>query len=100
MRPAGEVSQALLQAVQQLSTPDRGATLREIAEHAQVGLSRATQTIKDMRRYGRIAICGARKVPGRNRPAAEYALPVPVPVVSVAANDAVFGLSQAIQLWG
>ena len=98
MRPAGEISKALLQAVEQLATPERGATLREIAEHAQVGLSRATQTIKDMRRYGRIAICGARKVPGHNRPAAEYALPVQV--VNEAANDAVFGLSQAIELWG
>jgi len=35
-------------------------------------------------------------VPGRNRPAAEYALPHQVH----AANESNFGLTQALQLWG
>lgn len=95
MRPAGEVSLALLQAVQQLATAERGPTLRELAAHAQVGLEQASQTVKNMRRYGRLLICGQRRVPGRNRPAAEYAIPV-----ADAANDAVIGLSAAMQVWG
>lgn len=96
MRPAGEVSQALLQAVERLWTPGKGPTLREIAEAAGVGVAAASQTIKNMRRYHRLAICGERCVPGRNRPAAEYALPHQVQ----AANESNFGLTQALQLWG
>ena len=70
MRPAGEISKALLQAVERLWTPGRGPTMREIAEAAGVGVAAASRTIKDMRRYHRLAICGERTVPGRNRPAA------------------------------
>lgn len=97
MRPAGEISLALLQAVEQLAAAGRGATLREIAAQAQVGLDAARTLVPKMKRYGRLVICGERRVPGRNRPAAEYALPHQVH----AANEADFvGLSQAMQLWG
>ena len=101
MRPAGEVSTTLLQVVQSLWTPVRGPTLGEIAAAAALGgvaVSAARNTVANMKRYGRLVICGERKVPGRNRPAAEYGLPQQIS--STAANDAAFGLAQAIQLWG
>lgn len=96
MRPAGEISMALLQAVERLWTPGKGPTMREIAEAAGVGATVASQTIKDMRRYQRLSICGQRRVSGRNRPAAEYALPHQV----APASGANFGLTQALQIWG
>ena len=96
MRPAGEISKALLQAVEQLATVDRGVTLREIAAHAQVGLDAARSLIPKMKRHGRICICGERKVAGRNRPAAEYGLPRQ----QDAANDAVAGVFLLAQAWG
>lgn len=101
MRPAGEVSTTLLHVVESLWTPERGPTLSEIsaaAAVAGVALSAARTTVANMKRYGRLVICGERKVPGRNRPAAEYGLPQPIS--KTAANDAAFGLAQAIQLWG
>ena len=48
MRPAGEISKALLQAVERLWTPGRGPTMREIAEAAGVGVAAASRTIKDL----------------------------------------------------
>lgn len=96
MRPAGEVSLALLQAVERLWTPERGPTMDEVAAASGVAKEVASRTIKNMRRYGRLAICGERKVPRRNRKAAEYALPHQFQ----AADSAGFGLSQALQLWG
>lgn len=96
MRPAGEISLALLQAVERLWTPERGPTLQELAAAAGVAKDAASQTLKNMTRYERIFICRGRKVPGRNRLAAEYALPHQLQ----AANQAEFGLSQAMQLWG
>ena len=41
MRPAGEVRRALLDACRQLVTPERGATLQEIAAKACVGFAAA-----------------------------------------------------------
>lgn len=95
MRPAGTVSQALLKAVQQLATPERGPTLREIAAAAELDVTVARRAIPNMKRYGRIRICGERRVQGRNRPVAEYGMPV---VRAEAAND--FSLSMAIAAWG
>ena len=101
MRPAGEISLAIEQAVEQLWTPERSPTLAEIAApfmaSAPVPFNAIRNTVPKMKRYGRLVICGQRKVPRRNRPAAEYALPHQVH----AANEADFvGLSQAMQLWG
>lgn len=100
MRPAGEISLAIEQAVEQLWTPERSPTLGEIADHLMkvgVAFDAIRNTVPKMKRYGRLVICGQRKVPKRNRPAAEYALPHQVN----AANEADFvGLSQAMQLWG
>ena len=97
MRPAGEISLALLQAVGQLATAERGVTLREMAECAGVALGVATDTVKNMKRYGRLVMCGERKVAGRNRPAAEYGLPRRD---AEAANDSVMDLSAAMRVWG
>ena len=72
MRPAGEVRLALLKAAWELVTPDRGATLRELAHHSQVGLHAARDTVAHMRRAGQLCIARERKVPYRNRPVAEY----------------------------
>ena len=93
MRPAGDINKALLQA---LSVSSAGLTLRELAAAAQVGLDAATQTIKNMNRRGRVCVQSTRRVPGRNRPVAVYALPV----TKDAANDAVMNLSAAMRVWG
>lgn len=77
MRPRGEVHLALLRAVGELATPERGATLREVAAHAAVGRKAAAATMGNMRRYGAVVIARTRRVPYRNRPVAEYALPAP-----------------------
>lgn len=100
MRPAGEISLAIEQAVEKLWTPDRSPTLAEIAAHlvaVGVAFKAIRNTVPKMKRYGRLVICGQRKVPRRNRLAAEYALPHQVH----AANEADFvDLSQVMQLWG
>lgn len=75
MRPKGEIHHALLKAVGDLATPDRGATLREIAERACVGTRAARYTLGYMHRIGVVVIARTRKVPYRNRPVSEYALP-------------------------
>ena len=93
MRPAGEVSQKLLQAVQQLATPGRAPILKELAAHTQVGEAVASQTLKNLTRYGRLRIVRTRRVDWRARPVAEYALPV------AAANDADGGFAVLAFAW-
>ncbi len=78
MRPAGEVRQVLLKAAAELVTEDRGPTLRELAQHAQVGLRAARHTVGHMRRAGALRIARLRKVDYRNRPVAEYSPAVQV----------------------
>lgn len=102
MRPAGEVRQALLQACAELATPERGATLREIAARACVGLDAATHTIKHMSRARQLHIARTRRVPYRNRPVAEY---VPAQLVAQAAAPAASDepgadLSAVLRIWG
>lgn len=72
-RPAGEVRQALLQACEQLVTPERAPTVRELAQAACVGLDVARRTLDNMRRAGQVAIARHRRVSYRNRPVAEWA---------------------------
>lgn len=100
MRPAGETAKTLLQVLSAACAVDAegggGMTLRELAAASQVGLDAATQTIKNLNRRGRVCVLKTRRVPGRNRPVAVYALPVAQP----AANDAVLGLSLAMRAWG
>lgn len=97
MRPAGDVSQSLLAAVDRLTTPERAPTLQELASAAQVGVDVASQTLKDMKRYGRVWIPRTRRVEYRNRPVAEYARLAPMAVV---ANQSVSGVNALLQAWG
>lgn len=78
-RPRGEVHLALLRAVQELATPERGVTVREAAAHACVGLVAARSTMRNLKRYGVLEIARTRRVPYRNRPVAEYAPPSAAP---------------------
>lgn len=96
MRPAGETTKTLLQVLAVACAEGGGMTLRELAAASQVGLDAATQTIKNLNRRGRVCVMKTRRVPGRNRPVAVYALPAQQP----AANDAVLGLSLAMRAWG
>lgn len=93
MRPAGEVRQALLQACQQLATPQQGATLRELAHAAQVGLDAAQRTVDHMRRAGHLHIARERRVDYRNRPVAEY---VPAPLAQC---RGCMSLANVLRVW-
>lgn len=84
MRPVSDVALALLHAALKLSAAGRGATLNELAEHAQVGKGAARMLVPALKRRGRLQIVGTRRVSYRNRPVAEYAPPEP----PGAANDA------------
>ena len=100
MRPAGDVRKALLRACESLAAraaAGRGPTLREMAAEACVGLDAARSTVRDMHRYGVLALVHERPVPYRNRPVAEY---VPAAMVdqASAANDA--GMAQLLRAWG
>jgi hypothetical protein len=78
-RPAGEIRKALLAAIAELETPERGVLLREAAAHACVGLAAARHTIKSLRRAGLVRIARWQRVPWRNRPVAEYVVATPEP---------------------
>lgn len=96
MRPAGDISKALLQAVEKLATPERGPTLQEVAHAACVGVDKARQMLQVMKFRGHVSIPRTRRVPGRNRPVAEYQLPMPQ---QPAANDGPT-LAAVMQAWG
>ena len=98
MRPAGEISKALLQAVQALATPEHAPILKELAAHANLPEDVALRTLKNMTRYGRVCVARKRRVPWCTRPVAEYGLPV----VGQAANDALGdgGFAALVRAWG
>lgn len=73
MRPAGEIREAMLNSCRALLQPDRAPTLLEMAEHAQVGIDAARQTVANMKRHGVIIKARERRVDYRNRPVHEYA---------------------------
>eukprot|EP01041_Mallomonas_annulata_P032564 gene32564-55060_t len=77
MRPKGEIHLALLKAVGELATPERGASLREVAARACVGIAAARHTMHYLHRSGAVVIARTRRVEYRNRPVSEYALPAP-----------------------
>lgn len=79
MRPAGEISLALLKAAGELCTPERAPTVRELAHHAQVGEKAAVSTVKDLKRAGKLRIATdkdgnprKRRVEHCRKPVAEY----------------------------
>lgn len=78
-RKPGEVNLALLQAVHRLSLAGKGTTLRELAIEAGVGIDAARGTLRNMCQRGRLCIARYRRVSYRNRPVAEYALPITPP---------------------
>lgn len=96
MRPLGEISRALLGAVEQLSTPEQGPTLAELAAHAQVGLQAARATVPKLKRSGSLRIVRTRRVDYRNRPVAEYEVVPPAPQVPDDADD---GLARVLSAW-
>jgi hypothetical protein len=98
MRPAGDISQSLLAAVDVLATPERAPTLQELAAQTGVALDAARQTLKNLNRYGRVCIPRTRRVDYRNRPVAEYARPMPAHVA--ANNESMAGVNVLLQAWG
>jgi hypothetical protein len=78
MRPVGEICEAILSAAGRLTQvvdgQRRGATLRELAQDACVGIAAARHAVNNLHRAGKLEQVGTRKVSYRNRPVAEYAL--------------------------
>ena len=73
MRPAGEVREAVLKAVAELTTEDQAPTVRELAEKSKVGYTATLETVRNLNRANLIHIPRRRKVAYRNCPVAEYA---------------------------
>jgi len=72
VRPAGDVSTALLAAAGALARDDYAPTVRELASHTGVGLSAATTTVKNLSRAGKLRQARMRRVDYRARPVAEW----------------------------
>jgi hypothetical protein len=78
MRPAGEISAAIMQAASDLERVDdagvrHGPTLRELAHKACVGTRAAVDTVKNLRRAGKLEAVADRRVAYRSRPVKEWA---------------------------
>lgn len=99
MRPAGDISRALIQAARDLTRHGPGATMAELAMQACVSRDAARHHIPKLKSRGHLQLVGERRVTYRNRPVAVYA-PAPeldlddVPVVTGPAI-----LSTALQTW-
>ena len=96
-RPCGEVRVALQRACAQLATEERGATLRELAHQACVGMDAARRAVDNLRRAGHLVCVRERRVSYRNRPVAEY---VPADLATKDTRDAGVHLMQIMQAWG
>lgn len=79
MRPTGEVTHALLAAAGALASPGHGATLRELAAQACVGMSAVRTTVPKLTARGFLEIVNERQVDYRNRRVAEYVPVLPIP---------------------
>lgn len=102
-RPTGEISQALVQAANDLFTPERAPTSRELAARAMVGVQAANSSIRDLRRSGRLLPVRLRTVAHRTRPVNEYA-PADKVQPPAAADDSRHGhgwvdLGRCLQGW-
>lgn len=75
MRPAGELHLAILKAAREITGPDKGATLRELAAKACVGYKAARYVVGNMRRCGALEVRELIRVDYVNRPVAQYAIP-------------------------
>lgn len=99
MRPAGEITQALLRAAKELSAQGRPATLVELAHHACVSRDAARQMVPKLKSRGHLQQVGERRVEYRNRPVAEYA-----PAIDSSNNDeegmtGFVALEHCLQAW-
>lgn len=102
MRPAGEISQAILTAACELVREEcgqrRGPTLKELAAHACVGYEAAMHTVKNLTRAGKLEPVAQRQVDYRNRPVAEYAPPVAAPAAE-AEQRSFWEVEQVFTTW-
>lgn len=113
MRPAGEIRQAVLKAAADLieeirlaskadDAPKRkGPTLAEIAARAAVAKKDARICISNCTRakVPALEIVGQRRVPNRNRPAAEYAPGAHADLFNQAQPSGVSVLGSTLQAW-
>lgn len=73
MRPPGEIRRALRDAAQaQFAERGQGATWRELAQRARIGLQVARRTVDNMARAGELQVAGSVRVPGACRPMTAY----------------------------
>jgi hypothetical protein len=89
MRGLGEVSQAVLTAARELSTPGSAPTLGELCAKARISRAAAMSTVKNLVRNGMLRIARTRKVDYRNKPVAEYELVKEPPPAKVELLDRV-----------
>ena len=75
----------------------RGGTLREVAARACVGLVAARHALCYLRRSAAVVIVRTRRVPYRNKPVAEYALPDPAQAPAVTSGG---GMGALLSAWG
>lgn len=68
MRPRGEIRAALALAVDTLPAQAQGATWRDLAQLACVGLSAARKTVENMVDAGELIVVGHRRTPHASRP--------------------------------
>jgi hypothetical protein len=81
MRPPGEIRRALRAAVQaEFAQRGQGATWRDLANRAGVGLLVARRTVENMVRTGDLRVCGQARMPHTRRPMTLY-IPAPPPAV-------------------
>lgn len=88
-RPPGAVRLALLAALAELWTAERGPCLRELAARACVSRVAARATLANLVRAGVVRVVRLRRAPWRNRPVAEYEPGGQAPGDGPAAVDAV-----------
>ena len=99
MRPAGDISKALLQAIQRLVTEEQAPTVRELAAVTGIGLDAVMVCVDNLRRAEHVVVVRTRRVQHCKKPVAEYGLPA---LDRVAANDDLIagGFAALAHAWG
>ena len=81
----------------------QGATLSELVQRSCVGLQVARNLVPKLKSRGQLQIVGTRRVPGRNRPVAEYApaqvAPCLVDVEGASGGPGWVDLGECLQSW-
>ena len=70
-------SPAILLAVAELATPDRGPTRRELAAHLSLNVREVASAVDNLKRTNHLFLARLRRVSYRTRPVAEYATEPP-----------------------